>query len=90
MSSWQLLQCSAAALLTGLSASASDFLMSQWRSGALAGAKPKEAFFVRCDRTTMTQSDLDQGRVVILIGVAIVKPAEFTIIRIAVMTQSQA
>ena len=47
-----------------------DFLFNEWRNGALLGAKPEEAFFVRCDRTTMTQNDLDNGRLVCLIGVA--------------------
>ena len=42
---------------------------------------PNDAFFVRCDRSTMTQDDLDNGRLICLIGVAPVKPAEFVIIR---------
>ena len=50
--------------------------------GALDGARPEEAFFVKCDRTTMTQDDIDNGRLIMLIGVAPVKPAEFVIIRI--------
>jgi phage tail sheath protein FI len=58
------------------------FLTSLWRAGDLLGGRPEEAFFVRCDRTTMTQDDLDAGRLVCLIGVAPVKPAEFVIIRI--------
>jgi phage tail sheath protein FI len=63
-----------------------DFLVSEWRNGALLGTKPEEAFFVRCDRSTMTQNDLDNGRLVCLIGVAVVKPAEFVIFRIGQMT----
>jgi phage tail sheath protein FI len=63
-----------------------NFLTDVWRSGALEGTKPEEGFFVRCDRTTMTQSDIDNGRLIILIGVAPVKPAEFVIIRIGLMT----
>lgn len=63
-----------------------DFLMVLWRDGALLGAKPAEAFFVRCDRTTMTQNDLDNGRLICLIGVAPVKPAEFVIFRIGQWT----
>ncbi len=62
--------------------SITNFLTSVWRDGALFGLKPEEAFFVRCDRTTMTQDDIDNGRLIILIGVAPVKPAEFVIIRI--------
>jgi phage tail sheath protein FI len=58
----------------------------QWRAGALAGQLPDEAFFVRCDRTTMTQDDIDQGRLVCLVGVAPVRPAEFVIFRIGQWT----
>jgi hypothetical protein len=59
-----------------------DFLFRLWRDGALVGTKPEQAFFVRCDRSTMTQNDLDNGRLICLIGVAAVKPAEFVILRI--------
>lgn len=59
-----------------------NFLTSTWRSGALQGAKPDEAFFVRCDHSTMTQDDIDNGRLICLIGIAPVKPAEFVIFRI--------
>jgi uncharacterized protein len=63
-----------------------DFLLVQWKSGALLGSKPEEAFFVRCDRTTMTQNDLDNGRLICLIGVAPTYPAEFVIFRIGQWT----
>jgi phage tail sheath protein FI len=63
-----------------------DFLYVQWLNGALLGAKPEEAFFVRCDRTTMTQNDLDNGRLICLIGVAPTKPAEYVIFRIGQWT----
>jgi phage tail sheath protein FI len=66
----------------------SDFLYNEWVNGALLGATPAEAFFVRCDRTTMTQNDLDNGRLVCLIGVAALKPAEFVIFRIGQTTAS--
>jgi len=65
-----------------------DFLYNEWRMGGLLGAKPEEAFFVRCDLSTMTQNDLDNGRLVCLIGVAPVKPAEFVIFRIGQWTAS--
>ncbi len=63
-----------------------DFLLVLWRDGALLGDKPEQAFFVRCDRTTMTQNDLDNGRLICLIGIAPVKPAEFVIFRIGQFT----
>ena len=63
-----------------------DFLLVTWKSGALLGSKPEEAYFVRCDRTTMTQNDLDNGRLICLVGVAPTKPAEFVIFRIGQWT----
>jgi len=66
--------------------SVEDFLLVLWRDGALMGDKPEQAYFVRCDRTTMTQNDLDNGRLVCLIGIAPVKPAEFVIFRIGQWT----
>ena len=51
------------------------------------GRKPDEAFFVVCDRTTMTQDDIDNGRLICVIGIAPVKPAEFVIFRIQQKTQ---
>lgn len=62
------------------------FLSSIWRSGALAGTTPNEAFFVNIGRSTMTQDDIDNGRLICVIGVAPVKPAEFVIFRIGQYT----
>jgi phage tail sheath protein FI len=59
------------------------FLLKVWRSGALMGSTPQQAFFVRCDRTTMTQSDIDNGRLIGVVGFAPVKPAEFITLRFA-------
>jgi phage tail sheath protein FI len=64
----------------------SDFLYNEWVSGALLGSSAKEAFFVRCDRSTMTQYNLDNGQLICLIGVAALKPAEFVIFRIGQKT----
>ena len=63
-----------------------DFLFNEWQTGALLGDKPEKAFFVSCDRSTMTQNDLDNGRLVCLIGVAPLRPAEFVIFRIGQWT----
>jgi uncharacterized protein len=65
-----------------ISQSITNFLIRVWHDGALFGTKQEEAFFVKCDRTTMTQDDIDNGRLIILVGIAPVKPAEFVIIRI--------
>ncbi|NTU84974.1 MAG: phage tail sheath family protein [Chloroflexales bacterium] len=66
-----------------------DFLLNEWQSGALLGDKPEKAYFVRCDRSTMTQNDLDNGRLVCLIGVAALRPAEFVIFRIGQWTSDR-
>jgi phage tail sheath protein FI len=63
-----------------------DFLLNEFFTGALLGDKPEQSYFVRCDRSTMTQNDLDNGRLIVLIGVAPVKPAEFVIFRIGQWT----
>jgi phage tail sheath protein FI len=64
----------------------SDFLLNEFQNGALLGDKPEKAYFVRCDRSTMTQNDLDNGRLVCLVGVAALRPAEFVIFRIGQWT----
>lgn len=61
-----------------LRATVEDFLFGLWRTGTLSGQTPQQAYFVRCDRSTMTQADLDEGRVTMLVGVALLRPAEFT------------
>ena len=68
--------------------SISNFLTTVWRDGALMGTKVEEAFFVRVGRSTMTQDDIDNGRLIIMVGIAPVKPAEFVIIRISQFTAS--
>jgi len=63
-----------------------DFMLNEWQMGALLGDKPEKAFFVKCDRSTMTQNDLDNGRLVCLVGLAPLRPAEFVIFRIGQWT----
>jgi uncharacterized protein len=79
---WTVFEPNGEALWATLRASISDFLLNEFRAGALAGERPEDAFFVRCDRSTMTQDDLDNGRLVCLVGVAPLRPAEFVDIRI--------
>jgi len=62
--------------------SVSDFLTGLWMQDMLMGATKELAFFVRCDNTTMTQADIENGRLIVLVGVAPVYPAEFVIFRI--------
>lgn len=67
--------------------SITNFLITIWKNGALEGVKQEEAFFVKCDRTTMTQDDIDNGRLICYIGIAPVRPAEFVIFRISQKTR---
>lgn len=66
----------------------SVFLNNMWRDGSLAGSSPEEAFFVNIGRDTMSQDDIDNGRLICVIGVAPVKPAEFVIFRITQKTNT--
>ena len=66
--------------------SVSSFLQSQWLEGALFGRRPEDAYFVYCDERTMTADDVQNGRLICEIGVAIVRPAEFVIFRIEQIT----
>ncbi|MDQ3600839.1 MAG: phage tail sheath family protein, partial [Actinomycetota bacterium] len=59
------------------------FLVNEWRKGALFGATPGEAFYVKCDGETNTAESIDVGQVICEIGVAPVKPAEFVIFRLS-------
>lgn len=66
--------------------SVSDFLTGLWMQDMLMGATKEQAFFVRCDTTTMTQTDIDSGRLIAVIGIAPVMPAEFVIFQIGQWT----
>jgi uncharacterized protein len=66
--------------------SITNFLIRVWRDGALMGPTQDDAFFVKCDRTTMTEDDILNGRLICYVGVAPVRPAEFVIIRISQKT----
>lgn len=79
---WVVFEPNDARLWKRVTQSVTNFLTRVWRDGALMGATPEQAFYVRCDETLMTQDDLDNGRLIMEIGVAPVKPAEFVIIRI--------
>jgi Bacteriophage tail sheath protein len=59
------------------------FMLTQFRAGAFQGSAPADAYFVRCDRTTTTQQDIDNGVVNILVGFAPLKPAEFVVLRLS-------
>jgi phage tail sheath protein FI len=79
---WVVFEPNAPTTWERLTDSVTAFLTTQWANGALFGIKPSDAFFVRCDETTMTADDIQNGRLICQIGVAIVRPAEFVIFRI--------
>lgn len=83
---WAVFEPNGERLWANVRETVSDFLYNEWVNGALLGSSPDEAYFVQCDRTTMTQNDLDNGRLVCLVGVAALKPAEFVIFRIGQTT----
>ena len=83
---WAVFEPNGERLWANIRETITSFLYNEWRNGALLGSKVEEAFFVRCDRSTMTQNDLDNGRLVCQIGVAALKPAEFVIFRIGQKT----
>ena len=66
------------------------FLTGLWRNGYLAGNATSEAFFVNIGRDTMSQDDIDNGRLICVIGIAPVKPAEFVVFRISQKTNESA
>ncbi|HXM32676.1 MAG TPA: phage tail sheath subtilisin-like domain-containing protein [Chthoniobacterales bacterium] len=83
---WAVFEPNGYALWANVRRTIEDFLLNEFQSGALLGEKPEQAYFVKCDRTTMTQNDLDNGRLIALIGVAALRPAEFVIFRIGQWT----
>ena len=83
---WAVFEPNGERLWANVRSTIDDFLFDQWQNGALLGDKPEKSYFVHCDRSTMTQNDLDQGRLVCLIGVAPLRPAEFVIFRIGQWT----
>ena len=83
---WAVFEPNGEPLWANIRRAVEDFLTNEWRAGGLPGSRPEEAFFVKCDRSTMTQADLDQGRLICLVGVAVVRPAEFVIFRIGQWT----
>jgi uncharacterized protein len=87
---WAVFEPNDERLWSSLRISASNFLTRVWRSGALFGATPEQAFFVKCDTETNPPDVIEAGQVVIEVGFAPVKPAEFVIFRISQFTAGPA
>jgi hypothetical protein len=60
-----------------------SFLIGLWRQGALVGATPAQAFYIKCDEETNPPESVDEGKLVVEVGIAPVKPAEFVIFRVS-------
>jgi phage tail sheath protein FI len=80
---WAVFEPNDERLWSSLRISAGNFLARTWRQGALFGATPQEAFFVKCDAETNPQDVIEAGQVVVEVGICPVKPAEFVIFRIS-------
>ncbi|CAG1003680.1 Putative prophage major tail sheath protein [Myxococcaceae bacterium] len=80
---WVVFEPNDPGLWAKISRNVNAFLTNVWRAGALLGATPQEAFYVKCDADTNPPEVRDLGQVVTEIGVAVVKPAEFVIFRIS-------
>ena len=84
---WAVFEPNGEPLWANLRRSIEDFLLELFRQGGLQGTKPEQAFFVRCDRSTMTDTDIRAGKVNVLVGFAPIKPAEFVIVRISLQAR---
>ncbi|MEE4421542.1 phage tail sheath subtilisin-like domain-containing protein [Streptomyces bugieae] len=80
---WVVFEPNDHALWARIRRNVSAFLVNEWRSGALFGQRPEEAYYVKCDEETNPPESVDLGRVVCEIGIAPVKPAEFVIFRLS-------
>lgn len=79
---WAVFEPNDAGLWVKIKAMIENYLTLKWRDGALAGSKPEEAFFVHVGLgKTMTQQDILEGRLIVDIGMAVVRPAEFIVLR---------
>jgi uncharacterized protein len=85
---WVVFEPNRPRLWTQVRAQVRTFLHAVFRQGAFPAPTPEEAFFVRCDRTTMTQDDIDAGRLVIHVGIAPNRPAEFVLLRIGLWARA--
>src|SRR5262245_44970870 len=83
---WAVFEPNGESLWATIRRAVQNYLTNEWRRGALVGRTADKAFFVKCDRSTMSQDDLDNGRLVCLVAVAPLRPAEFVIFRIGQWT----
>lgn len=87
---WALLQPNDVTLWTQLAADMNDFMMNLFAAGWFKGTTPSQAFFVKCDATTMSAQDLAEGRTVMVVGFAPITASEFIILTIVQQRPSTA
>lgn len=80
---WVVFELNEESLWIRVRAAVEQALMNEWKNGNLRGDVADQAFFVRCDTTTMTEHDIANARLVVLVGVACVKPSEFITMRVS-------
>jgi phage tail sheath protein FI len=80
---WAIFEPNDTPLWVALRTTVESFMLSLYSQGAFQGDTPSKAFQVKCDSTTTTQDDIDQGKVNIIVAFAPLKPAEFVIVKIA-------
>ena len=85
---WVVFECNGESLWSQLQHNVTTFMEQLFKQGAIQGNSSQEAYYVKCDRETMTQSDIDQGIVNIVVGFAPLKPAEFVILNIQQTTRN--
>ena len=84
---WAVFEPNDMALWEGVKRTLTAFLRGLWSAGALFGATPDQAFYVKCDAETNPPESIDEGKLVVEVGIAPVKPAEFVVFRISQQKQ---
>jgi hypothetical protein len=84
---WAVFEPNSEALWARLRQEVGSFMQGLFRAGALQGASPRDAWFVKCDASTTTQADIELGIVEIVVGFAPLKPAEFVVLQLRQMTR---
>ncbi|WP_448071441.1 phage tail sheath family protein [Georgenia yuyongxinii] len=87
---WAVFEPNDVTLWEGVTRTLTGYLHGLWQAGALFGASSGQAYYVKCDETTNTPESIDAGRLIVEVGLAPVKPAEFVVFRIAQNKQSAA
>jgi phage tail sheath protein FI len=86
--SWAVFEPNGETLWAEIRQSVDGFMQDQFRQGAFRGSSTHEAYFVKCDRTTTTQSDINRGVVNVVVGFAPLKPADFVVLEIQIMARA--